>query len=139
MLLETLISLGGSRFDVTLLLWAPFCGFLGATVRAYILEGNLEKYSEKGKTFLDSFTYRDFQWFLYHSFIGAATGLLVALLFIGGLKEELSSLGRVLAVAMIAGYSALNLWKKQEHTIERILEEKFRKAAGSGDHRDPHA
>lgn len=137
--METLISLGGSRFDVALLLFAPFCGFLGATVRAYILEGNLEKYSEKGKTFLDTFTYRDFQWFLYHSFIGGVTGLLVALLFIGGLKEELSSLGRVLAVAMIAGYSSLNLWKKQERTVERILEEKLGKVSGSGDHSGPHA
>lgn len=137
--METLISLGGSRFDVALLIFAPICGFLGATVRAYILEGSLEKYSEKGKTFLDTITYRDFQWFFYHSFIGAVTGLLVALLFIGGLKEELSSLGRVLAVAMIAGYSSLNLWKRQERAVERILEEKLGKISDSGDHSGPHA
>lgn len=130
--MDVLFFLGGSRFDLALLFYAPFCGLLGAAVRAYILEGNLEKYSEKGKTFLDTITYRDFQWFFYHLFIGGVTGLLVAFLFIGGLKEELSSLGRVLAVAMIAGYSSLNLWKKQERTVERILEEKFGKTIGGG-------
>jgi len=115
-----------SEFDQLLLILSPVMGFFGATTRALILEGDLKTYSKEGKKFLESFTYKDFQWMTYHAFIGAITGLLIALLFIGGLKEEISSFGRVLAIALIAGYSSPGLWMRQEKIIDDIIEKKLK-------------
>ncbi len=116
-----------SNYDYYLLYYAPICGGIGALVRATILESNLSKYTKEGKTFVESFTYRDFQWYLSHIFIGLVTGLLISLLFIGGLKEEISSLGRVFALAILSGYASPSLWTKQEKVINDIIEKKIEK------------
>lgn len=118
-------------FNILLLILSPLMGALGAMVRALILEGEMKEYNQKGKTFSESFTYKDFQWFSYHLFIGTVTGLATALLFIGGLKEEISSLGRVLVIAMFAGYSGITVWTKQEKIIESIIEKKIKEIANT--------
>lgn len=58
---------------------------------------------------------------LGHLGLGIMVGLLIAFLFLGSLKSEVSAVGKVLALTMLLGYQAPNFWRMQEVAVSRRL------------------
>ena len=120
-------SLGFTSQDIAMLSLSILCGIFGAVARAFMLESKLSEYDADTKSFLESFNYRDFQWLMGHIVVGSVTGLLVALLFIGAINEDRGAFARVLAIALLMGYSAPTFWSTQEKTIGKIVEKRLKK------------
>lgn len=62
--------------------------------------------------------------------VGGILGLVVALYFVGAITEHVTSLARVLALCILLGYQAPNLWRAQEKILGSIVEERLRALLG---------
>lgn len=65
------------------------------------------------------------------AFIGLVLGLTVSLYFVGALTNSVTSLARVLALAVLLGYQAPNIWAAQERVLRKVVEDRVRKIIGS--------
>lgn len=61
--------------------------------------------------------------FFGHVGLGLMIGLLVALLFLGSLQPQVSAIGKVLALSMLLGYQAPNIWRLQERYVSKSFEQ----------------
>jgi hypothetical protein len=57
-------------------------------------------------------------------FIGLVLGFVIALYFLGAITNDLTSLARVLALCVLLGYQAPNIWFTQEKAIKKSLDKK---------------
>ncbi|MCE8010801.1 hypothetical protein [Billgrantia desiderata] len=119
----SLDTLGLSWHDIILLIGSPILAMTVAGARAASILNPLEDVPSDEKF---KITYRKFDWILGWIVFGALSGLLVALLFVGAVKEDIGSLGRVLAIAMLSGYLGPQLWNKQEKLIFHLIDRKIK-------------
>ncbi|MBW3528142.1 hypothetical protein KO533_16460 [Shewanella sp. NKUCC05_KAH] len=121
----TLEELGFSNHDLFLFIICPILGglvglFKGAS-KINPLDGDAPKVGESGKTSL-----KQADWVMGWCIWGALSGLLIACLFLGAIKPDPGSLGRVMALAMFAGYLGPQLWSKQEKTMLNLIDKKLK-------------
>lgn len=119
----SLDTLGLSWHDVILLIGSPILAMTVAWARASSLLNPLEDAPSDEKLRI---TYRKIDWTLGWIVFGALSGFLVALLFVGAVKEDIGSLGRVLAIAMLSGYLGPQLWNKQEKLVLHLIDRKIK-------------
>ena len=65
---------------------------------------------------------------LIYFLLAIALGVGTALLFVGALNPEGSSLARVMALAIFVGYQARNVWLTQEKVINKIIDKRIEQA-----------
>lgn len=116
-------TFGLSGQDVILLIASPILAMIVAAARASSILNPLEHAPSAEKLRI---TYRKVDWILGWVVFGGLSGLLVALLFVGAIKEDVGSLGRVLAIAMLSGYLGPQLWNKQEKLLLHLIDRKIR-------------
>ena len=109
-----------SAVDVSLLLLCPVCATLGVLV-SFVLKGRERHSHEPGvKAFLLGIWVN-----VGFLFIGLVLGLVVALFFVGAVNNEVTSLARVLALAILLGYQAPHLWMSQEVFVRKVIAEEL--------------
>ena len=114
---DILLEYGFSKMDVLMLTCSPLLGALGGFIRAGLMISPIDKIHNTKNTS----TFNPFNLAAGWLIVGAVTGLLVSLLFVGALKEEPSAISRVFALSLIAGYSAAQFWTKQEKLVEKEI------------------
>lgn len=119
----SLDTLGLSLYDVILLIASPILATIVAWARASSILNPLEDVPSDEKFRI---SYRKVDWTLGWMVFGALSGFLVALLFVGAVKEDIGSLGRVLAIAMLSGYLGPQLWNKQEKLVLHLIDRKIK-------------
>ena len=98
-----------SEADLILITWCPICSGLGSLVSAVLAEDHSKnRWSALGRV-------------LANLFAGAVLGLLIALYLIGMIQKQSTDLGRVLALAVLAGYQARNLWFSQQKIVKQLI------------------
>lgn len=109
-----------TNVDLTIIVCAPFLGFFGGVIRALMLRnslGTLPQANRAPKPFSWWLIYHRINWYFAWGVVGFGSGLLVALLFLGSFNEDTNLPFRVLAIALLAGYSAPNLWTQQQDLV----------------------
>ena len=102
------LFLGLTFYDLILLLLCPGAAALGLAV------------SNEIKRASDSLEYE------INSLAGFALGLVVALYFVGAITDSISSVARILALCILLGYQAPNIWQSQEAAIKRLVDKKLK-------------
>ena len=64
------------------------------------------------------------------AYIGFVLGLVIALYFVGSIKEDITAVARILALCVLLGYQAPLLWSLQESVIKNAAEKKVRELTG---------
>ena len=121
---DWLQSLGPGAQDVALLLMSPMLGVIGSVVRVMTIRYTLESVPDKpisASAFKFGYFCERFFWYWAWVWAGFASGLLVSLLFIGTLSSGAASVARVGAMALITGFAAPSVWKKQIDLAEDII------------------
>jgi hypothetical protein len=127
-------SLGLTTIDVIVLFSAPIAGILGSVVRAAMIRQSLEAIPNRpadAKLFTPWFFYARFTWYLAWMVVGLGSGLLIALVFIGGFADTIGSAARIIALALLAGYGAPSLWKRQEEALNSVVTARLAMIQGS--------
>ena len=113
-----------SASDQIILFGCPLAGIVGSIVRAIMIRQTLDALPTapvSSQLFSGGFFYARFTWYLSWVVVGFASGLLVAFVFVDSLANSPGSAFRVIALALIAGYAAPVLWKRQEETLNAIV------------------
>jgi hypothetical protein len=150
---------GLSVLDIALLSLCPVCGALGILVSDALKRVTKEPkfvpvdrlpshYSGRSATDLSEeeklLQYNDelrsdFYMFLRRyrqrrtinlAFIGLVLGLVISLYFVGAITSSVTALARVLALSILLGYQAPNIWSAQEKIVRKIVEDKLEKMLG---------
>jgi hypothetical protein len=130
-----LLGLKLSVYQCWLLASCPVAGLLGSTVRVLMIRNTLEDlpdYPADPKPLTFAYFYVRLNWYFGWSVVGIATGLLAGLLFLSELAESVGAVGRVVAVALLAGYGAPALWKKQQDFIFSMIEQRLKASSSVG-------
>jgi len=64
------------------------------------------------------------------AYIGFVLGLVIALYFVGSIKQDITAVARILALCVLLGYQAPTLWSLQESVIKNAAEKKLRELTG---------
>jgi hypothetical protein len=131
---EWATSLGLTRIDVIILFGAPIAGMIGSIVRAAMIRQSLEAIPDRPadkNLFSPWFFYARLTWYAAWMIVGLGSGLLIAMLFIGGFADTIGSAARLIALALLAGYGAPGLWKRQEETLNSIVKARVAMIQGS--------
>lgn len=103
------LFLGLTILDVTLLVFCPGASALGLAVASEV------KKKEAADNLND----------INSPLIGLALGLVVALYFIGSIQSNISSVARILALCILLGYQAPNIWHSQEKVLKKIIDKRL--------------
>lgn len=119
-----------THIDVWLIFLSPICSILGSLAHMCLIEINPNKMPGRGHThvvcFIDAMG--RFKWIVYRLFVGAVLGLLFAFYFVGAIAENATTLFKLLAFAILVGYSAPRLWFMQEKILMEQIDSKIRTA-----------
>ena len=126
-----LAQIGFKPQDFLLVSLSPLCAALGSIVHGMLLEMNPSRLPTKGGVREWIHAAVIVKWFFYRIFIGGVLGLVIALYFVGSLTESPTSLARVLALAVLVGYSAPRLWLFQEQHLLQEFDKRIRVALGT--------
>jgi len=133
-------AVGISIFDVVLVILCPACGALGGYVARHLSFAEFMKANRNKVTgeYIDD--PKKFKRVVLNQFmsesgpnpivVGGVLGIVIALYFVGAITDHLTSLARVLALCILLGYQAPNLWKAQEKVIASIVDQKIRYTLG---------
>ena len=130
-----LLGLKFSVYQCWLLASCPVAGLLGSLVRVLMIRNTLEDlpgFPADPKPLTFAYFYVRWNWYFGWSVVGIASGLLIGLLFLSELAESVGAVGRVVAVALLAGYGAPALWKRQQDFISTMIEQRLKTAPGIG-------
>jgi len=129
-------TVGVTIFDFLLLCFCPLCGAIGGYVSRHLRFSEFMKINRKkmaGEYIDDPRKYRKivFGQFISESgpnptVVGGVLGIVIALYFVGAITDHLTSLARVLALCILLGYQAPNLWRAQEKVIASIVDQKLK-------------
>lgn len=128
------IDLGFSKYDIALLLLCPVGAVIGSF--AFAITATI---SDKPPTREHHFTFASNQlraargmWIVLRLMLGAILGFLLGLYFVGAIQETPSTLAKVVALSIIAGYAAPKIWLAQDKVvssqIERLVKKELSKA-----------
>ncbi len=118
-------------FDAALILFCPLAAAIGGCAHVLILQSKYDKIPAPGSMILlprREAMFKGF-WIVSRLFLSAIIGLVVALYFLGTVKEEVATLGKLLAFSILIGYSAPRIWSMQAEIMEfkaRELAEKMK-------------
>lgn len=130
-LFDHLSKLGFTSQDYLLVVLCPIFAALGSLVHAMLLEINPNKIPSGGALRSGNHAMAVLKWHISRLFIGAALGLILGLYFVGSLIESPNAVSRVLALAVLMGFSAPKLWLMQEKHILEQVEKKIEAAIGN--------
>lgn len=132
-MIDFFVGIGFGMLDLILLVLCPLLGAVGSIVHVLIIDidytksPKLKDYADRPK--VDEDLAKDIQdfrgyWLVSRVIIGGVTGLVLALYFSGSIVPEATSVGRLLALAVIAGYVAPSFWRHQQYSsISTIFEQ----------------
>lgn len=122
-ILNFLSPLGFSDIDTLMIIICPVLGLLGGLVHALMVDMAYSK-SPKYRDYSDLSTPNEEivkevvqhrgVWIVSRILIGGATGLVLAFYFAGAITPEATSVGRIFAMSVVAGYLAPSFWKHQQ-------------------------
>lgn len=123
-----------SNFDIILLTGCPIASVIGSYANTLILEMNLSEMpvtKKNGKVLVHirSFLESTFllKWLFARLLVGAILGLVLALYFVGIIKEDINSIARILAFAILIGYAAPKLWVSQDRALKKYVDKSLKK------------
>lgn len=122
-----------TSFEVALLVGCPIAASIGGFAHILILHSRYDRIPRPGSYILLPKNEAKFRgaWMLFRLMLSAIIGLLAALYFMGAVKEDVATFGKLLAVSMIIGYSAPRIWAMQEEIVRvkaRELAEKLKQS-----------
>jgi hypothetical protein len=119
-------------YNTALLILCPLGSIIGSLAHAIVITISLDSLpNEEGKIYFAS---KDLQkarslWLFLRLGLGAILGLVLGLYFIGAIQETPSTLAKVVALSILAGYVAPKVWLAQDEIfalqLERFLKSKF--------------
>ncbi|BBB24638.1 hypothetical protein [Amphritea japonica] len=118
-----LLTLGFSSYDIALLFFCPAGAVLGSF--AYAIT---ETISHKPPTKEDDYEFANAHvskargvWLGLRLVLGGILGLVLGLYFIGAIQETPTTLAKIVALSILAGYAAPNIWLAQENAVTNRL------------------
>ena len=123
------IDLGFSKYDFALLLLCPLGALIGSCAFAITTTIPLEPPTEDHHYVLAPKHIRVARgaWLFLRLILGAILGLLLGLYFVGAIQETPSTLAKVVALSIIAGYAAPKIWLAQDKIISSQIERLVKK------------
>ncbi|MFM5651080.1 hypothetical protein ACET76_02365 [Aeromonas caviae] len=116
--------LGMTNFDVALLLLCPFGGVIGSFAFA-IMDSIDPTSSPKDENNADIASKKLQEkrgiWLSLRCLLGAILGLVISLYFLGSIQHNISTVAKIVALSIIAGYAAPRIWVVQEALIEEKI------------------
>ena len=115
-----MFNLGLSSYDLALLYLCPAGAALGSFAYCIvdtIQTGNLPKKESDYTIVSDELAKMRGRWLGLRAILSAILGLVLGLYFIGVIQETPSTLFRIVALSIVLGYSAPNIWMSQEKII----------------------
>ncbi len=132
-------GIGLSEYDIALLLLCPFGALLGSfafMISATIRTNPPVKENEYSLASKKLMSIRG-RWMALRFMLGAIMGLLLGLYFVGAIQETPSTLAKVIALSIIAGYAAPKLWDAQDelitNQIKKVVKEELSQNSGLND------
>jgi len=119
-----LTGLGFSSFDIVLIVICPIGGLIGSLAHAIHLSINpINPPSEEGKNYIASKELQEARgiWLSLRLMLGAILGFVIGLYFVGTIQESASTITKIMALAIVAGYAAPKIWLAQEEVIIKQL------------------
>ncbi|MND29751.1 hypothetical protein D3C80_202650 [compost metagenome] len=118
--------LGMTNFDLALLLLCPFGGVIGSFAFA-IMDSIDPTNSPKDENNADiaSKKLQEIRgiWLSLRCLLGAILGLVISLYFLGSIQQNISTVAKIVALSIIAGYAAPRIWVVQETLIEEKIKQ----------------
>ena len=113
--------LGFSSFDLLLLGLCPVGGVIGSF--AYAIIDTIDPINSPKKEEQAVFASKKLQdkrgaWLGLRCILGAILGLVIGLYFIGSIQENSSTLAKIIAFSIMAGYAAPKVWAAQDKILE---------------------
>ncbi|WP_368170225.1 MULTISPECIES: hypothetical protein [Aeromonas] len=116
--------LGMTNFDLALLLLCPFGGVIGSFAFA-IMDSIDPTNSPKDENNADIASKKLQEkrgiWLSLRCLLGAILGLVISLYFLGSIQQNISTVAKIVALSIIAGYAAPRIWVVQEALIEEKI------------------
>jgi len=114
-----LTLLGFSSYDVALLILCPIGAVIGSFAFAIT-----ETISHKPPKKEEDYTFASEHvskargsWLGLRLILGAILGFVLGLYFVGSIQETATTLAKIMALSILAGFSAPNIWLAQEKAI----------------------
>jgi len=122
-----------TQIDMWLIILSPICAVIGSVTHMCLIEMNPHKMPGRGQTILLNRidVLGRLKWVISRLVIGGVLGLLFAFYFVGAINENSTSLFKLLAFAILVGYSAPRLWFMQEKILLDQIDSKIRAALHS--------
>lgn len=118
--------LGMTNFDLALLLLCPFGGVIGSFAFA-IMDSIDPTNSPKDENNADIASKKLQEkrgiWLSLRCLLGAILGLVISLYFLGSIQQNISTVAKIVALSIIAGYAAPRIWVVQETLIEEKIKQ----------------
>lgn len=130
-----LSSLGLSSYDIALLIFCPAGAVVGSFAQAIVqtidLDGPPRDESKMGWASENLQELRR-AWLGLRMMLGGILGIVIGLYFVGAIQENVSTLAKIVALAILAGYAAPKVWVTQERIVSAKIERLVR--SGEADH-----
>ncbi|WP_321323629.1 hypothetical protein [Thiomicrorhabdus sp.] len=130
-----LIDIGLSKYDIALLIFCPIGALIGSF--AFSITATISyvppKKESQAKFASSQLAKARGAWLMLRLTLGAILGLLLGLYFIGAIQETPSTLAKVIALSIIAGYAAPNIWLAQDKVVSSQIERAIKMALSKFD------
>lgn len=117
-------GLGFSSYDIALLIWCPVGSVIGSL--AYVIMVSLPSSPPTKEHHYarvsDHIREGRKTWIGLRFLLGGILGFLLGLYFVGAIQETPSTLAKVIALSIVAGYSAPRIWLAQDKMISSKIE-----------------
>lgn len=119
-----LIDIGLSKYDIALLIFCPLGALIGSFAFAITATiSDMPPKKECQAQFASSqLAKARGAWLMLRLTLGAILGLLLGLYFIGAIQETPSTLAKVVALSIIAGYAAPKIWLAQDKVVSSKIQ-----------------
>lgn len=123
-------NLGLSNYDIALIYLCPIGAVIGSFAHGIVesihLDGPPKEEGEYVSASKELAKFRG-RWLYLRMLLGGILGLVLGLYFIGAIQETPATLSKIIALSILVGYSAPNLWIAQD----KILAAKFKELVNS--------
>lgn len=119
-MLEFFRDMGCTNYDIALLVLCPLGAAIGSFAHTIILLINPQKIPRPGQVKIlnqPADILGRFGWLSMRMILGLILGIVIALYFVGAIQHNITTLAKLAAFSILAGYSAPKLWVSQERVI----------------------